>query len=70
MSEVVDPGKDARRAMRQQRRDLLRQKQIQKLEKAEAESELAAKKALATSPTKGRRGLITPVETGRKQKLG
>ena len=58
MSDITDPGKDARKHARAQRKLLEEQKHKQKLAKAEAEGELALIKSRATDPTKGRRSLI------------
>ena len=58
MSDVVNPGKDARRLQRRQAETLRRERQKQNLEKAESEDVLSKKKGLAMSPTKGRRSLI------------
>jgi|DEB0MinimDraft_6_1074348.scaffolds.fasta_scaffold03492_8 hypothetical protein len=69
MSKILDPGKSARRAARDQAELLKKQKQKQRLELAEADSEVAAKKALALNPTKGRRSLINP-SSGMRETLG
>lgn len=69
MSDITDPGKDARRAARRQEEEIKRQRQKQSLEKAEAEEDLARKKALARSPAAGRRGLITG-QTVKRETLG
>lgn len=58
MSDITDPGKDARREARRQRRILEEQKRKQKLAKVEAEGELALVKSRAANPMKGRRSLI------------
>lgn len=69
MSNVLDPGRDARRQANRQAEELRKQKQKQALEKAEAAQEVAIAKSRATSPTMGRRSLISGV-TGRKETLG
>ena len=58
MSNMLDPGKDARRAQRRAAEEAKKMKQKQMLEKAEAEDVVAKKKALALDPGKGRRSLI------------
>ena len=58
MSDITDPGKDARRQARKQSRLLEEQKRKQKLAKAEAEGELALIKSRAANPMTGRRSLI------------
>lgn len=57
-SDILDPGKDARRQARKQESLLKEQRQKERLKKAEAEGELALVKSRATSPLKGRRSLI------------
>lgn len=58
MSDLVDPGRDARRAQRKAAEDAQKMKQKQALEAAEAKDIAAKKKALAFDPGKGRRSLI------------
>lgn len=58
MSNMLDPGKDARRAQRRAAEEAKKMKQKQMLEKAEAEDVAAKKKALAFDSGKGRRSLI------------
>lgn len=58
MSNLTDPGRDARRQMRRAAEETRKQKQRQMLEKAEAEDLATKKKALAFDPGKSRRSLI------------
>ena len=70
MSKVLDPTKAARRQAAVQAQELAKQKQRQTLEKAEAESEVAAVKGRAQDPAKGRRSLISGVQKKLKDNLG
>lgn len=69
MSDVIDPGKGARRQARKQAELLRKEKQKQLLEKAEIDDELAKKKALVMNPAKNRQRMSL-LSSGRKQSLG
>lgn len=72
MSDLIDPGKGARRQAREQAELLKRQKQKEQLKLAEAEDELAKKKAKIMTP-RGRAGrsMLTPAsQTGARMSLG
>lgn len=69
MGSITNPNKAAKRQAREQERVLQRQQQKQKAELAEAEALKVAKIATATSPTKGRRSLISP-NSGMRETLG
>lgn len=68
MTQVVDPGKDARKQAREQAKLLKQQKAKQALELAEAEGEAAVVKSRAIGPMKGRRSLISG--TQKRESLG
>ena len=68
MSDLVDPGRRARKQARKQAELIKRQKQKEQLRAAEAEDELSKKKAFIMSPGK-RRSLVAPA-TGRRESLG
>ena len=69
MANALESG-SARRARRQARADIAAQKQKETGRLAEAESEVATKKASATSLQAGRRSLIKTSPTGRALNLG
>lgn len=70
MSDLVDPGKGARRQARKQAELLKRQKQKETLKAAEAEDELVKKRSSIMKPkgVTGRLSLLSPQT--RRQSLG
>lgn len=71
MSSILQPGaKQAKRATAASERQIAEQKQKESLRLAEAESDIARRRAGATSGARGRSSLIATSQTGVTGNLG
>lgn len=64
MSDVIDPGRRARKAARAQSEQIAKQKQVEEAKLAEEESDIARRKSVMAKGRGGRSSLIATSNTG------